>query len=110
MTKVKTVLTEYKPGYCRYEFTVEGHATGSVEACAGISALMQALHCYLLNVKDHVEVHEIQTNGNGFYRIDFEGGEPAFTAYMVILSGILSIEAGYPEYVKVDRTIIEYTE
>ena len=110
MTTIKTVLTECDPRYARFEFTAEGHATGSAEACAGVSALMQALHCFLLNVKDHIRVIEIETNADGYYRIAFEGEEPAFTAYMVILSGLLSIEAGYPEYVKVDRTIIEYTE
>lgn len=110
MTTVNTVLTEFSPGYARFEITAEGHATGSVEACAGVSALMQALHCYLLNVRDHVQVIEASTNADGYYRIVFEGGEPAFTAYMVILSGLLSIEAGYPGFVEVDRTVIEYPE
>lgn len=110
MTKVNTVLTEISPGYCRFEITAEGHATGSVEACAGVSALMQALHCFLLNAKDHINIIEIQTNADGFYKIDFEGEEPAFTAYMVVLSGLLSIEAGYPGFVQVDRTIIENPE
>lgn len=107
MTVIEAVLEEIQPGYCRFGFTAKGHAKGSIEACAGVSALMEALHCYLLNAKNVIHDIEIETNQDGFYRIVFEGDDTAFTAYMVILSGLLSIEAGYPEYVRVKRTIVE---
>ena len=107
MTVIKTYLEDRGQGRAKFGITAQGHATGSVEACAGVSALMEALHCYLLNAKDYIQKIEVETNKDGFYRIEFEGNDTAFTAYMVILSGLLSIEAGYPEYVQVERTVIE---
>ena len=107
MTEVRSELEETSPGICRFLLEAKGHATGSVEACAGISALFTALHSYLINAKDYIRDIEIETNEDGYYRIEFEGDETAFTAYMVILSGLLSIEKGYPDFIRVKRKIIE---
>lgn len=78
---------------CRLE--LRGHAAGSSAACAGLSALTNALTLYLERYP--VCVHALE-EGEGVYRLDFTGGDAAAVWECVVL-GIRSIAAAYPEQV-----------
>lgn len=80
---------------CRLE--LRGHAAGSPTACAGLSALTNALTLYLERYP--VRVHALE-EGEGVYRADFAGDDAAAVWACVVL-GICSIAAAYPEQVEV---------
>ena len=80
---------------CRLE--LRGHAAGSSAACAGLSALTNALTLYL--ERHPVRVHALE-EGEGVYRADFAGGGAAAVWACGVL-GICSIAAAYPEQVEV---------
>ena len=80
---------------CRLE--LRGHAAGSPTACAGLSALTNALTLYL--ERHPVRVHALE-EGEGVYSADFAGDDAAAVWACVVL-GIRSIAAAYPEQVEV---------
>lgn len=80
---------------CRLE--LRGHAAGNPAACAGLSALTNALTLYL--ERHPVRVHALE-EGEGVYRADFAGDDAAAVWACVVL-GICSIAAAYPEQVEV---------
>ena len=53
-----------------YTLSAQGHATGSVEVCAAVSALIQTLRCYLLGRE--AMIYDRMTDGAEFltFRID----------------------------------------
>lgn len=82
-----------------------GHATGSPETCAGISAIMFSLEGFLLNHEEDLTEHmsripEDNTDAVTFIRFgtqsDFVHG-----AFEMALIGLLQIQETYPEYCKV---------
>lgn len=83
------------------KYTVEavGHAEGSVQACAAVSVLMYSLLGYLSNA-DGVEVEEWNA-ADGFFFIEFSGGEVARTMYEFGLIAFLQLEKSYGEFVAV---------
>lgn len=90
-----TVVTFGRTGdRCRLE--LRGHAAGSSAACAGLSALTNALTLYLERYP--VCVHALE-EGEGVYRADFTGGGGAAAVWECVVLGIRSIARAYPEQV-----------
>lgn len=85
------------------KYTVEavGHAEGSVQACAAVSVLMYSLLGYLSNV-DGVEVEEWNA-ADGFFFIEFSGGEAARMMYEYSIIAFLQLEKSYGEFVAVKQ-------
>ena len=81
---------------CRLE--LRGHAAGSGAACAGLSALTNALTLYL--ERHPVRVHALE-EGEGVYSADFAGDDAAAAVWACVVLGICSIAAAYPEQVEV---------
>ena len=79
---------------CRLE--LRGHAAGNPAACAGLSALTNALTLYLERYP--VRVHALE-EGEGVYSADFSGDDAA-AAWACVVLGICSIAAAYPEQVE----------
>lgn len=81
----------------RCRLSLRGHAAGNPAACAGLSALTNALTLYL--ERHPVRVHALE-EGEGVYSADFAGDDAAAVWACVVL-GICSIAAAYPEQVEV---------
>lgn len=81
---------------CRLE--LRGHAAGNPAACAGLSALTNALTLYL--ERHPVRVRALE-EGDGFFRADFIAEPAAAAVWACVVLGIRSIAAAYPEQVEV---------
>lgn len=78
-----------------YSIVVDGHATGSTEVCAGISAL-----CYaLVGVVDDYDLKVLSMNiYDGHFDIVFEGEIEANCVYDMFTIGLMQIAQSYPLY------------
>lgn len=85
----------------RYVVEAVGHATGSVQACAAVSTLMYSALGYLANA-DGVDVHN-EDIADGFFSVEFSGGDAARMVYEFCLIAFLQLEMRYGEYVTVSR-------
>lgn len=81
----------------RCRLSLRGHAAGNPAACAGLSALTNALTLYL--ERHPVRVHALE-EGEGVYSADF-AGDAAAAVWACVVLGICSIAAAYPEQVEV---------
>lgn len=78
----------------------KGHATGSAEVCAAISALLYSLGGYLSNA-DTVSNVKLRLE-SGDSEISFVGKNEAFAVFMLCVIGFLQIEEANREYISVD--------
>ena len=83
----------------RYSIEAVGHAEGSVQACAAVSVLMYSLLGYLSNAEG-VEVEDWNT-ADGFFSVEWSGGEAARIMYEFGKIAFLQLEGSYGEYVAV---------
>ena len=83
----------------RYVIEAVGHAEGSVQACAAVSVLMYSLLGYLANAEG-VEVEDWNT-ADGFFSVEWSGGEAARIMYEFGKIAFLQLEGSYGEYVAV---------
>ena len=83
----------------RYLVEAVGHAEGSVQACAAVSVLMYSLLGYLSNAEG-VDVEDWHA-ADGFFSIEFSGGEAARIMYDYGVIAFLQLEKSYGEYVAV---------
>ena len=97
-----TVIT-ITSGGGRYELTAEGHASGSPEACAGVSAILCALAGWLENAPAGVGVEKITTEP-GRAALRFSGGAAAETAAELAEIGLRRIALAAPEAVRVEES------
>lgn len=105
MTKITITMAEP-----RFSILFDGHATGSAEVCAGISALMFALEGYLRNHEDELFIHSAKLDEPGFGYISFELEDPAKNitgAFELTAIGLLQIADSYPEFCEVDLNEIK---
>lgn len=96
MTKINITMAEP-----RYSILFDGHAAGSAEVCAGISALMFSLEGYLRNHEDELFLHSAKLDEPGFGYISFELEDPAKNitgAFEMTAIGLLQIAGSYPEF------------
>lgn len=99
MTKIE--ITNAEP---RYTVTFDGHATGSAEVCAGVSALMFSLEGYLRNHDKELFLHSARVDKPGWAFIRFELEEPAKDikgAFEMFTIGVLQIAETYPDFCQV---------
>lgn len=103
MTKIE--ITDANP---RYFLSFDGHATGSAEVCAAVSALMFSLEGYLRNHEEDLFLHSSKVDNPGRGYISFELEDPAKDiqgAFELVTIGLLQIADSYPEFctVKINK-------
>ena len=99
MTKIE--ITKADP---RYSIQFDGHATGSAEVCAGISALMYSLEGYLRNHEQDLFLHSAKIDDPGWGYISFELEDPSNFirgAFDLVVIGLMQIAASYPDFCEV---------
>lgn len=84
----------------RYIVSARGHATGSPETCAAVSALLQTLEGWCLNEETVTLAYSRVESGS--VTLEFVGVDKAETAYDIIVTGFLRLMATDPELVHVD--------
>ena len=85
---------------------VQGHAEycpGNDIVCAGVSALVGALAAYALGHPHYRHVRCRMQKGDAFFACS-SGAEDGFD---MITQGLAAIAAGYPEHVRVHRTVTD---
>ena len=82
-----------------YVIEAVGHAEGSVQACAAVSVLMYSLLGYLSNAEG-VDVEDWNT-ADGFFSVEWSGGEAARIMYEFGKIAFLQREGSYGEFVAV---------
>lgn len=82
------------------ELTADGHATGSAQVCAGISALLYALLGWLTNAGD-AEIDEAEMEPGHAHIVSLGGGDATEAAWDMAVIGLLQIEQQYPDYITV---------
>lgn len=82
----------------RYSLTMDGHATGSKEVCAASTAVVTALAGYLANAPVALEVADMES---GHAKIVCRGGRLVREAFKMAEIGLLQIEQGHGDYIKV---------
>ena len=100
MTKIE--ITDANP---RFSLTFDGHATGSAEVCAGISALMFSLEGYLQNHEENLFLHSSKVDNPGHGYIAFELEDPSKDicgAFELVTIGLLQIADSYPEFCQIE--------
>lgn len=83
----------------KYAVEAQGHAEGSVQACAAVSTVMYSLIGFLANVEG-VEL-ETEDIADGYFLVEFSGGALAQAMYDFCLIAFLQLEKNYGEYVTV---------
>ena len=99
MTKIE--ITKADP---RYSILFDGHATGSAEVCAGVSALMYSLEGYLRNHEQDLFLHSAKIDDPGWGYISFELEDPSNFirgAFDLVMVGLMQIAASYPDFCEV---------
>lgn len=84
----------------RHRLFVQGHATGSEAACAGISAILYALEGYLA-LNETARLREVRMKSAEVV-LDYEGGEDVETAYEMAVVGLVRLSTAYPEQIRVE--------
>lgn len=85
----------------RYSLRAEGHATGSQEACSGISAITNALMLYAVNEVSHVSTIHTREEEDGHFCLRFTGDDQAGAAWKMAVMGLVSISKAYPQQVEI---------
>ena len=83
----------------RYTVEAQGHAEGSVQACAAVSTLMYSLTGFLANAEG-VEL-DTEDIADGYFLVEFSGGALAQAMYDFCLIAFLQLEKSYGGYVTV---------
>lgn len=99
MTKIEITIADP-----RFSLVFDGHATGSAEVCAGVSALMYSLEGFLQNNTDDLFIYSAKTDKPGWAYIMFELEDPSPKikgAFELVVIGLLQIQGSYPDYCQV---------
>lgn len=106
-----TAITFDGPGGGRYRLRAKGHATGSSEVCAAVSALVYALGGYLLALERSDGALESALRlDSGDAEIEAAGGEAVRAAFHMAEAGLRQLARKYPELVGVDEAIFDPLE
>lgn len=89
----------------RCYLTARGHATGSVEVCAGISAILYALAGYLVNVDEsrRIDILDLSVR-DANVKVDFYGDDGSVAAFEMAVIGLLQIAKANPEFLHVKKS------
>lgn len=83
--------------------SAKGHASGSPEACAAVSALLYALAGYLTNAEQDGKAQNVFTRlESGDAELRFCGGEAAQAAFRMAVIGLLQLAQAQPDCVFAD--------
>lgn len=94
------IYAEHNPLVGRCYLRVKDHATGSVETCAAISALVWALEGYLHNATG-IKIRTERVD-SADVTIEYWGDQMAVGAYLTTIIGLLQIAKQYPDYLDMD--------
>ncbi len=83
----------------RHFLHVKGHATGSPQVCAGVSAIVYALAGWLANFGDRERDTVILESGEAFFSVDGPK-ESVKTAFDMAIIGFLQIAKTHPDYLR----------
>lgn len=86
-----------------YTLRAEGHATGSVEACAAVSSILYALVGYLKNAQDAGDAEMISYHmkpGDAF--VQFRGGPCVEAVFQMAVIGLGQVALAKPEQVSLE--------
>ena len=89
-----TTITVSKKGR-RYSVKCEGHATGSNEVCAAISAISLGLALYIS--AENIKINHSRV-ADGFFELIFTGSKKAQHAYDMAVVCYRALGEEYPEY------------
>ena len=83
--------------------SAQGHATGSVEACAAVSGILYALAGYVTNAmrERYVEVYTWRME-SGDVQLDFNGDDGTAAAFEMAVIGLAQVAQAHPEQVQVE--------
>lgn len=86
--------------------SAKGHATGSVEVCAAVSAILYALAGYLANAvhERYIEFYEHRME-EADVMFDFSGDECTAAAFEMAAIGLAQIAKAHPEYIVVEMDL-----
>ena len=78
--------------------SAQGHATGSVEACAAVSGILYALAGYVTNAmrERYVEVYTWRME-SGDVQLDFDGDDGTAAAFEMAVIGLAQVAQAHPE-------------
>ena len=100
MTRIEAEYDQ-RTGHCR--LTANGHAEGSEQVCAAVSALLGALAGYMENARRSgaVTVWKQQLSG-GRAELDFmSSGEEGCGAFLAVCVGLLQVAEQHPDYAEI---------
>ena len=79
-----------------YTLSAQGHATGSVEVCAAVSALIQTLRCYLMGRE--AMIYDRMTDGAAFLTLRIDDPAP----FDMVCCGLQCLEKTAPDKISVE--------
>lgn len=84
---------------------LDGHATGSPEACAGISALVEALGTYIVDAgAKHVHRLYERWIEDGSCGFRLRGDQTMAEVFRLVCIGLMQISMAYPDQVSIQWT------
>lgn len=86
----------------RCTLSAQGHATGSEQVCAAVSAVLYALAGYVTNAirERYIEVYDWRMESADVV-LDFNGDEGTTAAFEMAVIGLAQIAQKHPEYVHI---------
>lgn len=87
----------------RYLLSSEGHATGSEQVCAAVSALVYAFAGYVENAKieGNATVYNMRLD-SGKALIHCHGSREVGAAFDTVVLGLKQVELSHPELIRVE--------
>lgn len=79
--------------------SAQGHATGSVEVCGAISAIVYALAGYLVNHDIKISERRME---DADVLLDFDGDDCTAAAFEMAVIGLAQIGQQYPKFLQVE--------
>ncbi len=86
----------------RQYYTVEGHATGSPEVCAAVSAISYTLAGWLKNSAEHTREDPVIELSSGCAHISAGGDDKTYEVFRAAAIGLLQIAATHKNYLMVE--------
>ena len=87
-----------------YTISAKGHAAGSSEVCAAVSAILYALAGYMENAGESID-SILTSMDSGCAVISFRGGQAAEAVFDMAVIGLMQIEAACPKYIRVKNSV-----
>lgn len=99
MTVVSLERSDRSGSFGIYSITASGHATGSTEVCAAVSALMTTLAGYAVNSATPLCIRL----ASGYSIVKFSGGREAAAVYEAMCIGFMQLAASYSNFLRIEK-------